>query len=130
MAQTALKRIAPATAIKTMSNARAKLAETTSALIETSELMTKNRHDVLLKILGNARVNAAHHYQTFRDVLASESLSESLDIQRDALREALGRNFEQVRDVASLAVEGSKASLKPVKALVSNAENIPAKTSV
>lgn len=102
-------------------NVRTSLKATTDAILETSELLNKNQHAVLLKVLDNARENSEQSYKTLRDVLGAESISESVDIQRDALRTSIERNLEQVREVATLAVEGSKSGYKPVNDLVAKA---------
>lgn len=105
--------------VKSMTEkARASLLATTTAIVETSELLNKSQNAVILKVLENAQVNAEETFKTLRDVLAAESLTESFDIQRDALRASIERSLGQVREVTILAIDGSKAGYKPVNDLV------------
>ena len=93
--------------------------EAGAAIAESGAIMGDKRRDVLVTLIENAQVNADATFEALRDVMEAESVSESLRIQRDALREGIERNVAQVRDVASMTAEGSKESMEPVAEYIS-----------
>lgn len=88
--------------------------EAAEVLSETNSRMSTSRREVILAIIDNARTNSEQTFETLREVIEAESTGDSIRIQRDALRESIERQLTQVREVAQLAVDGSKNSLEPV----------------
>lgn len=94
--------------------------EAGAALASSGHIADEKRREVLVTLIENAQANADATFAALREVLESESLSESLRIQRDALRDGIERNLAQVRDVAALAAQGSRETVVPVTEFVSN----------
>ena len=88
--------------------------EAGAALAETGSIADEKRRDILMTLIGNAQENADATFEALRDVMQAESLSESLRIQRDALREGIERNVAQVRTVASMTTSSTRESIEPV----------------
>ena len=93
--------------------------EAGAALAESGGIMGEKRREVLMTMIENAQANTDATFEALRDVMEAQSVSESLRIQRDALREGIERNVAQVRDVASMAAEGSRDSVAPVAEYIS-----------
>ncbi len=85
-----------------------------AALAASNAIMGEHRREVLLTMIENAQENTDATFEAVREVMDAENLSDSLRIQRDALREGIERNIAQVRNVASLTTEGSRESIGPV----------------
>ncbi len=96
------------------------LNEATSALKESGAIMDEKRREILLAVIENTQENTDATFDALRQVLESNSLSESLRIQRDAIRAGIERGVAQVRDVASLAAQGGKESITPVQGYLSS----------
>lgn len=96
------------------------LTEATSALKESGAIMDEKRREILLAVIENAQENTDATFDALRQVLESKSLSESLRIQRDAIRAGIERGVAQVRDVASLAAQGGRESITPVQGYISS----------
>lgn len=88
--------------------------EAGAALAETGAIADEKRRDILMTLIGNAQQNTDATFEALRDVMEADSLTESMRIQRDALREGIERNVAQVREVASLTATGSRESMEPV----------------
>ena len=84
------------------------------ALAESGAIMDDKRREILMTLIGNAQENTDATFEALREVMQAESVTDSLRIQRDALREGIERNVAQVRDVASLTATGSRESIEPV----------------
>lgn len=93
---------------------RAGFKDAGAALADSNSIMGDKRREVLLTMLDNARTNADATFDALREVMEAESISDSLRIQRDALREGIDRNVSQVREVTSLTTEGGKETIAPV----------------
>ncbi len=94
--------------------------EAGAALASSGHIADEKRREVLVTLIENAQANADATFAALREVLESESLSESLRIQRDALRDGIERNLAQVRDVAALAAQGSRETVVPVTEFVAS----------
>lgn len=94
--------------------------EAGAALASSGHIADEKRREVLVTLIENAQANADATFTALREVLESESLSESLRIQRDALRDGIERNLAQVRDVAALAAQGSRETVVPVTEFVAS----------
>lgn len=90
-----------------------------TALAASNAIMSDRRREVLLTMIENAQENADATFDAVREVMDAESLSDSLRIQRDALREGIERNIAQVRGVASMTAEGGRDSISPVTDYIS-----------
>lgn len=93
--------------------------EAGAALSESGSVMDEKRREIILTLIENAQVNADATFSALRDVMESESLTDSLRIQRDALREGIERNVAQVRDLAALAAQSGRESVQPVAGYLS-----------
>ncbi|MEM1397001.1 MAG: phasin family protein [Pseudomonadota bacterium] len=85
-----------------------------AALSETGSIADEKRRDILMTLISNAQENTDATFEAMREVMTADSLSDSLRIQRDALREGIERNVAQVRDVASMTSTGTRESMEPV----------------
>jgi hypothetical protein len=85
-----------------------------AALAQSGSIADDKRREILLTLIENAQANADATFSALKDVMEAESLSDSLRIQRDALREGIERNVAQVRDVAALAAQSGRESIEPV----------------
>lgn len=85
-----------------------------AALAQSGSIADDKRREILLTLIENAQANADATFDALRNVMAAESLTDSLRIQRDALRDGIERNVAQVRDVAALAAELGRESLEPM----------------
>ncbi|NWG71816.1 MAG: phasin family protein [Parvularculaceae bacterium] len=94
--------------------------EAGAALASSGHIADEKRREVLVTLIENAQANADATFAALRDVLEAETLSDSLRIQRDALRDGIERNLAQVRDVAALAAQGSRESVAPVTEFVAS----------
>ena len=97
--------------------------EAGAALAESGAIMGDKRREILLTLIENAQVNADATFTALREVMEAESVSDSLRIQRDALREGIERNLSQVRDVASLAAQSGRETIEPVTGYLSSLRN-------
>jgi len=88
--------------------------EAGAALAESGSIMDDKRRDVLVTLIENAQENTDATFEALRDVMDADSITDSLRIQRDALREGIERNVAQVRNVASMTAESSRESFEPV----------------
>ncbi|MEM6913511.1 MAG: phasin family protein [Pseudomonadota bacterium] len=86
-----------------------------AALADSGTIMGDKRREVLMTMLENAQENTDATFTALRQAMEAESFTDSLRIQRDALREGIERNVSQVRNVTSLTAEGSKESIAPVR---------------
>lgn len=93
--------------------------EAGAALAESGAIMGDKRREILLTLIENAQVNTDATFQALRGVMDSETVTDSLRIQRDALRDGIERNLSQVRDVASLAAQSGRESIEPVAGYLS-----------
>ncbi|MEM9286012.1 MAG: phasin family protein [Pseudomonadota bacterium] len=94
--------------------------EAGAALGDSNAIMGDKRREVLLTMLENAQENADATFDALREAMDAESFTDSLRIQRDALREGIERNVAQVRNVTSLTAEGSRETIAPVTEYLSN----------
>lgn len=94
--------------------------EAGAALASSGHIADEKRREVLVTLIENAQANADATFAALREVLEAESLTDSLRIQRDALRDGIERNLAQVRDVAALAAQGSRETVVPVTEFVSS----------
>ena len=94
--------------------------EAGAALAESGTIMGDKRREVLLTMIENAQENTDATFEALRDVMEAESISDSLRIQRDALRAGIERNVAQVRNVASITAEGSRETMEPVSEYISS----------
>jgi len=97
---------------------RGGFGDAAAALTESGSKLDETRRDVMLAIIENAQENADLTFEALRDVMESDSMGDTLRIQRDALRETIERNLAQVREVSSLAAQGGKESFEPVSAYI------------
>ena len=132
--KTATAKAAPKTAAKTETatrEAKAKVEtilgriqqnfkEAGAALATSGHIADEKRREVLVTLIENAQANTDATFAALREVLESETLSDSLRIQRDALRDGIERNLAQVRDVAALAAQGGRETVEPVTEFVSS----------
>lgn len=88
--------------------------EAGAALAESGAIMDDKRRSILMTLIENAQANADATFEALRDVMEAETVTDSLRIQRDALRDGIERNVAQVRDVAALTAQSSRESLEPV----------------
>lgn len=88
--------------------------EAGAALAESGSIMDEKRREILLTLIENAQVNTDSTFNALREVMEAESVTDSLRIQRDALRDGIERNLSQVRDVASLTAQSGRESIEPV----------------
>lgn len=88
--------------------------EAGAALSESGSIMDDKRREILLTLIENAQANADATFSALREVMEASSLSDSIRIQRDALRDGIERNVAQVRDVAALAAQSSRETIEPV----------------
>lgn len=84
------------------------------ALAESGNIMGDKRREILMTLISNAQENTDATFEALREVMEAETVTDSLRIQRDALREGIERNVSQVRDVASLTASSSRESMEPV----------------
>ncbi len=94
--------------------------EAGAALAESGSIADEKRRDILMTLIGNAQDNTDATFEALRDVMQADSLTDSMRIQRDALREGIERNVAQVREVASLTATGSRESMEPVADYLAN----------
>ncbi len=94
--------------------------EAGAALGDSNAIMGDKRREVLLTMLENAQENADATFDALREAMDAESFTDSLRIQRDALREGIERNVAQVRNVSSLTAEGSRETIAPVTEYLSS----------
>lgn len=97
--------------------------EAGAALAESGSIMDEKRREILMTLIENAQTNADATFTALREVMEAESVSESLRIQRDALRDGIERNLSQVRDVASLTAQSGRESIEPVTGYLSALRN-------
>ncbi|MEE2691865.1 MAG: phasin family protein [Pseudomonadota bacterium] len=88
--------------------------EAGAALAESGAIMDEKRREILLTLIENAQVNTDSTFNALRGVMEAESVTDSLRIQRDALRDGIERNLSQVRDVASLTAQSGRETIEPV----------------
>ncbi|MEL7489995.1 MAG: phasin family protein [Pseudomonadota bacterium] len=93
--------------------------EAGQALAESGAIMGDKRREVLVTLIENAQENTDATFEALRDVMEADTVSESLRIQRDALREGIERNVAQVRHVASMTAESGRETIEPVAEYVS-----------
>lgn len=93
--------------------------EAGAALSESGAIMGDKRREVLVTLIENAQENTDATFEALRDVMEADTVSESLRIQRDALREGIERNVAQVREVASMTAESSRETIEPVTEYIS-----------
>ena len=93
--------------------------EAGQALAESGAIMGDKRREVLVTLIENAQENTDATFEALRDVMEADTVSESLRIQRDALREGIERNVAQVRTVASMTAETGRESIEPITGYVS-----------
>lgn len=101
-----------------VSRVRGGFSDAAAALAESGGKLDETRRDVMLAIIENAQENADLTFDALREVMESDTMGDSLRIQRDALRESIERNLAQVREVTSLAAQGGKESIEPVTAYI------------
>ena len=94
-------------------------AEVGAALQESGSVMDEKRREIVLTLLDNAQVNADATFAALRDVMEAETVTESIRIQRDALRAGIERNVAQVRDLASLTAQSGREAVQPVAGYIS-----------
>lgn len=94
--------------------------EAGAALAESGSIMDEKRREIILTLIENAQHNADSTFNALREVMEAESVSESLRIQRDALRDGIERNLSQVRDVAALTAQSGRESIEPVTGYLSS----------
>ncbi|MEQ8935405.1 MAG: phasin family protein [Amphiplicatus sp.] len=94
--------------------------EAGAALAESGAIMDEKRRGILITLIENAQVNADSTFSALREVMEAESVTDSLRIQRDALRDGIERNLSQVRDVASLTAQSSRESIVAVAGYLSS----------
>ena len=97
--------------------------EAGAALSESNSIMSDKRREILMTLIENAQENTDATFEALRDVMEADSLTDSLRIQRDALREGIERNVAQVRNVASMTAESSRESVEPVTDYLSTLRN-------
>ncbi|MBI1394275.1 MAG: hypothetical protein GC152_16215 [Alphaproteobacteria bacterium] len=85
-----------------------------AVLAQTGTIADEKRREILMTLIANAQENTDATFEAMRDVMIAESLTDSLRIQRDALREGIERNVAQVRSVASMTATGSRETIEPV----------------
>lgn len=88
--------------------------EAGAALAESGAIMGDKRREILVALIENAQENTDATFSALREALEAETVTDSLRIQRDALRDSIERNVAQVRDIASLAAQSSRESIEPV----------------
>ena len=88
--------------------------EAGAALAESNSIMGDKRREILMTLIENAQENTDATFEALREVMEAESISDSVRIQRDALREGIERNVAQVRNVAALTRDSSRESMEPV----------------
>ena len=93
---------------------RANLAEARQALTESGSVIDDRRKEIALSLIANMQENTDATLSTLEDVVKSESLNETLQISRDALRSGIERNVRQVRDFADFATTSTKETAAPV----------------
>ncbi len=98
-------------------------AEAGAALQESGSVMDDKRREIVLTLIENAQVNADAAFNALREVMEADSVTESLRIQRDALREGIERNVAQVRDLASLTAQSSREAVQPVAGYIASLRN-------
>ena len=94
--------------------------EAGAALADSGAIMGDKRREVVMAMIENAQENADATFEALRDVMEAQSVSESIRIQRDALREGIERNIAQVRNVTTMTAEGGKETIAPVAEYISN----------
>lgn len=97
-----------------MARIQAGFKEAGVALNESGGIMDETRREIIMTLITNAQENTDATFNALRDVMEAESLTDSLRIQRDALREGIERNVAQVRGIASLTATGGRESMEPV----------------
>jgi len=102
-----------------MARIQAGFKEAGVALAESGSIMGDKRREVLVTLIENAQENTDATFEALRDVMEADTVSESLRIQRDALREGIERNVAQVREVASFTAESSRETIEPVSEYIS-----------
>ncbi|MBY0421369.1 MAG: phasin family protein [Parvularculaceae bacterium] len=95
-------------------------AEVGAALQESGSVMDEKRREIVLTLIENAQVNADATFAALRDVMEADSVTESIRIQRDALRAGIERNVAQVRDLASLTAQSGREAVQPVAGYISS----------
>ena len=90
-----------------------------AAFAASGSIMDEKRREIVMTLIENAQENTDATFEALRDVMEAESVSESLRIQRDALREGIERNVAQVRTVASMTAETGRESIEPITGYVS-----------
>ncbi|MEL7486937.1 MAG: phasin family protein [Pseudomonadota bacterium] len=88
--------------------------EAGAALSESGSIMGDKRREILMTMIENAQENADATFEALREVMEAESISDSVRIQRDALRHGIERNVAQVRDMATMTRDSSRESMEPV----------------
>ncbi len=94
--------------------------EAGAALAESGSIMGDKRREILVALIENAQENTDATFTALREALDAETVTDSLRIQRDALRDSIERNVAQVRDIASLAAQSSRESFEPVTGYLAN----------
>jgi hypothetical protein len=94
--------------------------EAGAALAESGAIMGDKRREILVALIENAQENTDATFSALREALDAETVTDSLRIQRDALRDSIERNVAQVRDIASLAAQSSRESIEPVTGYFAN----------
>ncbi|MEM9704590.1 MAG: phasin family protein [Pseudomonadota bacterium] len=97
-----------------MNRIRNGFGDAATALSETGDKLDDTRRDVMLAIIESAQENADHTFAALREIMDSETVGETLRIQRDAMRETIERNVAQVREISSLAAQGGRGSIEPL----------------
>jgi hypothetical protein len=94
--------------------------EAGAALAESGSIMGDKRREILVALIENAQENTDATFAALREALDAETVTDSLRIQRDALRDSIERNVAQVRDIASLAAQSSRETIEPVTGYFAN----------
>lgn len=106
-----------------LSRIREGFAEAGSAFQESGSIVDEKRREIVLTLIENAQANADATFNALREVMEAESVTDSIRIQRDALREGIERNVAQVRDLASLTAQSGREAVQPVAGYLSALRN-------
>lgn len=101
-----------------ISSIRSNLTEAREALVESNSRMTDQNREIAMTLINNMQENADETFASLQDVVRSESITDTLQISRDSLRNGIERNIRQVKELAEASSEARKDTIEPMTSFV------------